>query len=107
MIRRPPRSTLFPYTTLFRSCQREHALNLLGRPGRPAHAPEGPGEQRPQRQPEGRAVVAAHPHAEREERCRYRRRRVWRGRDRLHRDGRGGGRTIPPPPRPPPPAPLP
>src|SRR3712207_6895283 len=23
MIRRPPRSTLFPYTTLFRSCQRE------------------------------------------------------------------------------------
>src|SRR3712207_8782861 len=24
MIRRPPRSTLFPYTTLFRSRQREH-----------------------------------------------------------------------------------
>src|SRR5260370_4806488 len=23
MIRRPPRSTLFPYTTLFRSCRRE------------------------------------------------------------------------------------
>src|SRR5260221_3373311 len=23
MIRRPPRSTLFPYTTLFRSCQKE------------------------------------------------------------------------------------
>src|SRR2546421_1379374 len=23
MIRRPPRSTLFPYTTLFRSCERE------------------------------------------------------------------------------------
>src|SRR5437764_12079911 len=23
MIRRPPRSTLFPYTTLFRSCQRD------------------------------------------------------------------------------------
>src|SRR3712207_7215523 len=28
MIRRPPRSTLFPYTTLFRSCQRSR------RPGR-------------------------------------------------------------------------
>src|SRR5258708_21831537 len=34
MIRRPPRSTLFPYTTLFRSDRREHRfLNLaLGRP---------------------------------------------------------------------------
>src|SRR5687768_17751827 len=29
MIRRPPRSTLFPYTTLFRSCLYQ------GRPGRP------------------------------------------------------------------------
>src|SRR2546430_11415054 len=26
MIRRPPRSTLFPYTTLFRSRKRSHAL---------------------------------------------------------------------------------
>src|SRR5438477_8283078 len=26
MIRRPPRSTLFPYTTLFRSCHREFRL---------------------------------------------------------------------------------
>src|SRR2546422_1096667 len=25
MIRRPPRSTLFPYTTLFRSCSQEHS----------------------------------------------------------------------------------
>src|SRR3712207_8527178 len=33
MIRRPPRSTLFPYTTLFRSAAREHAdLLLLIRP---------------------------------------------------------------------------
>src|SRR5438128_9907579 len=32
MIRRPPRSTLFPYTTLFRS--RDEGV----RPGRPAHA---------------------------------------------------------------------
>src|SRR2546422_7768617 len=28
MIRRPPRSTLFPYTTLFRSLGREQALRL-------------------------------------------------------------------------------
>src|SRR5258708_10028397 len=28
MIRRPPRSTLFPYTTLFRSVEIEHALDL-------------------------------------------------------------------------------
>src|SRR3989442_7856912 len=33
MIRRPPRSTLFPYTTLFRS--------LLERPGRPSQDPSG------------------------------------------------------------------
>src|SRR5256885_11963279 len=26
MIRRPPRSTLFPYTTLFRSCDREGSV---------------------------------------------------------------------------------
>src|SRR3712207_7330946 len=33
MIRRPPRSTLFPYTTLFRSCMKEEVmkrkLNLI------------------------------------------------------------------------------
>src|SRR3712207_7374702 len=31
MIRRPPRSTLFPYTTLFRSAVLGLALTLLGR----------------------------------------------------------------------------
>src|SRR5256885_7663757 len=30
MIRRPPRSTLFPYTTLFRSLRRVEQLVLLG-----------------------------------------------------------------------------
>src|SRR3989442_4411294 len=30
MIRRPPRSTLFPYTTLFRSLRRDHDLPVLG-----------------------------------------------------------------------------
>src|SRR3712207_8609746 len=38
MIRRPPRSTLFPYTTLFRSCGRKtgpvQATVLCGQPGR-------------------------------------------------------------------------
>src|SRR2546422_3274593 len=29
MIRRPPRSTLFPYTTLFRSCQSSSPLSML------------------------------------------------------------------------------
>src|SRR3712207_7086198 len=29
MIRRPPRSTLFPYTTLFRSKAKEMGLNML------------------------------------------------------------------------------
>src|SRR3989441_6402603 len=33
MIRRPPRSTLFPYTTLFRSPAAPHGLDLLGEPG--------------------------------------------------------------------------
>src|SRR3712207_7763412 len=31
MIRRPPRSTLFPYTTLFRSGDGVHALRVCGR----------------------------------------------------------------------------
>src|SRR2546426_2311273 len=38
MIRRPPRSTLFPYTTLFRSRRM-----LGGRPPRPPRAPAGYG----------------------------------------------------------------
>src|SRR3712207_7504900 len=32
MIRRPPRSTLFPYTTLFRSWERRSRRALLARP---------------------------------------------------------------------------
>src|SRR5256885_11091282 len=37
MIRRPPRSTLFPYTTLFRSQERE--VLRTGRSGRPESHP--------------------------------------------------------------------
>src|SRR2546426_6587816 len=40
MIRRPPRSTLFPYTTLFRSVHRRRLRTGRGRrPRRPATAP--------------------------------------------------------------------
>src|SRR5256885_10270624 len=35
MIRRPPRSTLFPYTTLFRSLQASGELDLAEEPFRP------------------------------------------------------------------------
>src|SRR2546422_1504920 len=40
MIRRPPRSTLFPYTTLFRSGYRAIVIEPLGvgNSGRPEHA---------------------------------------------------------------------
>src|SRR5206468_8010120 len=45
MIRRPPRSTLFPYTTLFRSSRnRTHAGPLL-RDHRPAADPGGRSEE--------------------------------------------------------------
>src|SRR2546426_6618036 len=54
MIRRPPRSPLFPYTTLFRSCTvagpagDQHAS--VGKPGRRVEGPrlekEGPGQER-------------------------------------------------------------
>src|SRR3712207_8070599 len=56
MIRRPPRSTLFPYTTLFRSrgplvssvpaelCRRRRVARRAGRRGRPEHGLRlGPG----------------------------------------------------------------
>src|SRR3712207_7589813 len=47
MIRRPPRSTLFPYTTLFRSPQRKHDSHS----SRSLGAPSGPhtGERPPTR----------------------------------------------------------
>src|SRR4051812_49825083 len=44
MIRRPPRSTLFPYTTLFRSEEDVPAggLRSRGQPARPRGSPYGP-----------------------------------------------------------------
>src|SRR3712207_8708671 len=48
MIRRPPRSTLFPYTTLFRSHSRYHRAQHRQRLRRSGdHDPEGPPEERP------------------------------------------------------------
>src|SRR2546430_13688654 len=43
MIRRPPRSTLFPYTTLFRSAATASRGRPARGPGRPACAPAAPG----------------------------------------------------------------
>src|SRR3712207_6995625 len=37
MIRRPPRSTLFPYTTLFRSEGATHAASIVRTSGSPPH----------------------------------------------------------------------
>src|SRR2546430_16799700 len=48
MIRRPPRSTLFPYTTLFRSLQRERALREHAR----LHFHQSAGHLVPQRRSE-------------------------------------------------------
>src|SRR2546430_12083077 len=39
MIRRPPRSTLFPYTTLFRSPAGHFSMLVRGRPTRPLGPP--------------------------------------------------------------------
>src|SRR2546426_6836415 len=65
MIRRPPRSTLFPYTTLFRSVEdlripgapaqvaRERLPDLLARGARPV------GQERLRREKDARRTVAA------------------------------------------------
>src|SRR2546422_1436119 len=64
MIRRPPRSTLFPYTTLFRSHahRRARARPALGATGTSSHArlgsrrPHGRRMTAPTRWPEARAT---------------------------------------------------
>src|SRR5256885_6427536 len=47
MIRRPPRSPLFPYTTLFRSSRLFQVLQLLHRVGRPPARTGRPAAPRP------------------------------------------------------------
>src|SRR3712207_7973601 len=49
MIRRPPRSTLFPYTTLFRSAQRDVARDQLALVERHEVRREGRGDVRAER----------------------------------------------------------
>src|SRR3712207_7554194 len=59
MIRRPPRSSLFPYTTLFRSRQVDHGRGVGGRAvvhGQPRGAVEAVGDRGGQRA--GEALVA-------------------------------------------------
>src|SRR2546425_9186820 len=51
MIRRPPRSTLFPYTTLFRSLRRSDGRRLH-RGARPPELPTGPAAGYPGRSEE-------------------------------------------------------
>src|SRR3712207_9589806 len=41
MIRRPPRSTLFPYTTLFRSAEQDQVADVLGKLARRQGAAHG------------------------------------------------------------------
>src|SRR5262245_62421770 len=50
MIRRPPRSTLFPYTTLFRSSRRHPRPTLPG-PASKRRIPSAPAAARPGRSP--------------------------------------------------------
>src|SRR3712207_8730965 len=70
MIRRPPRSTLFPYTTLFRSPALLHEAARAVRPDAPLvrgvdlepHAAQVPEPERVvQQQPDGLPPVAASP----------------------------------------------
>src|SRR2546425_6403675 len=54
MIRRPPRSTLFPYTTLFRSVQRGLHPHVRGRPARHHRCSKGGVAGRAGERPEAR-----------------------------------------------------
>src|SRR2546422_2395290 len=63
MIRRPPRSTLFPYTTLFRSQIRAR----IARGRSDANLPPSPGQSRRRGYRRGRARAAAHDLGERRE----------------------------------------
>src|SRR2546426_7042464 len=60
MIRRPPRSTLFPYTTLFRSLTHAASSERHGHPGRDGGRADGEGVAcRQDQRVRGRARAAA------------------------------------------------
>src|SRR2546430_9342606 len=61
MIRRPPRSTLFPYTTLFRSRGGGHCPDRLGRSGRLAGGGRGGREAGERTRHVGRRRVTGDP----------------------------------------------
>src|SRR5256885_12689909 len=71
MIRRPPRSTLFPYTTLFRSTRLVHRPEGVLRSGRRAHLPAALADHRQGRcravgaRPARQAVFPARPEGDR------------------------------------------
>src|SRR3712207_8871766 len=67
MIRRPPRSTLFPYTTLFRSAGEggDHDERVGGHAGRDRRPRATRAGRRPRR-PRGTPGRGAAPHAERD-----------------------------------------
>src|SRR2546425_11969823 len=90
MIRRPPRSTLFPYTTLFRSHRGARARQEHAWPSRRDCAGEEGGE------PCGRARGEAlcHPHPRRPVRVRWRGSRELIGLARLRAPG-GGVAPVP------------
>src|SRR3989441_9729788 len=58
MIRRPPRSTLFPYTTLFRSRRAARAGGAAGGPGRAERAARTPRAVRLRHREPGRGRAA-------------------------------------------------
>src|SRR5690348_18020314 len=59
MIRRPPRSTLFPYTTLFRSGARGAGAEAATAPARTRHADRRARRPRPRRARAARGRAAA------------------------------------------------
>src|SRR2546427_1349291 len=70
MIRRPPRSTLFPYTTLFRSVAMHYALLVRGTQGVQQVAPQLAGffqRQRTVQQPRGDGLATRLLHGPRSE----------------------------------------
>src|SRR3712207_8196350 len=56
MIRRPPRSTLFPYTTLFRSRPRDVALEVVAHQHAPRRIRPQPAAQLQEKEPLGLAA---------------------------------------------------
>src|SRR2546430_17342307 len=94
MIRRPPRSTLFPYTTLFRSKWTVLIVALLV-PPRLSDAAHGPSIcvlQRPRRVPAFKAALPQIPTDARRPRARFRARKALRARKR-------GRKSTPPEPQ--------